>query len=183
MCDAGNISCQSFAYVCAHSLQAEAACVALGTSNGIKTFIHEDLTLFSLLYQSSFPSSVPQYFLSESIQFRSLLAPVVRDNGPVWPLMRPSFPLQLQKGISTATFWFFIHTYLYVIITPMRHGTLSVGMLWKAESWHAGFTLILLLEGKKSLRPVSCLCFPVSHLCSPNFKKLMEKNNEDSSVW
>ena len=101
MCDAENISCQSFAYVCAHSLQAEAACVALGTSNGIKTFIHEDLTLFSLLYQSSFPSSVPQYFLSESIQFRSLLAPVVRDNGPVWPLMRPSFPLQLQKPLPS----------------------------------------------------------------------------------
>lgn len=47
------------------------------------------------------PSSVPQYFLSESIQFRSLLAPVVRDNGPVWPLMRPSFPLQLQKPLPS----------------------------------------------------------------------------------
>lgn len=67
MCDAENISCQSFAYVCAHSLQAEAACVALGTSNGIRTFIHEDLTLFSLLYQSfSLPQSPSISYLKAS---------------------------------------------------------------------------------------------------------------------
>lgn len=105
--------------------QLQAACLALGRSKWDQNCSswEPNLLLFTVSHTVFFPSSTPQYFLSESIQFRSLLTCIVWDNGTSLTFYAAFLPNTMTRNnIFKQTLLFSIlHNYVdFTFSAPME---------------------------------------------------------------